>query len=152
MTQPQIEMFDLYRVGLRTAADTLKASLESAERLQNQQLVAIRTAIVEQAKSAGELGSARTLDELLSAQTKFAGAQLERAIGYWGELCKVAGENQLAAIGQMQAQIAQAGHWFSETYALTARATEEAARFAAAATANAGVRQGGGKQEQRKSA
>ena len=45
MTQPQAELFDLYRAGLKTAADLMKASLESAERLQNQQLVAMRSAI-----------------------------------------------------------------------------------------------------------
>jgi hypothetical protein len=33
---------------------------QNAERLQNQQLVAIRTAIVEQGKTASEIGSART--------------------------------------------------------------------------------------------
>ena len=41
MTQPQADLFDLYRAGLKSAADLMKASLESAERLQNQQLVAI---------------------------------------------------------------------------------------------------------------
>ena len=113
MTQPQAEMIDLYRVGLKTAADLLKTSLESAERLQNQQLVAIRTAIIEQAKSASELGSARTLDELLSAQSRLAGAQIERALGFWSELCQVAGQNQMAAIGQVQQQMSR----MSETLA-----------------------------------
>lgn len=119
MTQPQAEMLDLYRAGLKSAADLLKTSLESAERLQNQQLVAIRTAIVEQAKSASELGSARTLDELLSAQSRLAGAQIERALGYWSELCQVAGQNQMAAIGQVQQQMSR----MSETLAQAATAT-----------------------------
>src|SRR5258706_626835 len=105
MTQPQAEMLDLYRAGLKTAADLLKTSLENAERLQNQQLVTIRTAIVEQAKTASEIGSARTLDELLSAQSRLAGAQIERALRYWSELCQVAGQNQMAAIGQVQQQM-----------------------------------------------
>ena len=113
MTQPQAEMLDLYRVGLKTAADIFKTSLENAERLQNQQLVAIRTAIVEQAKTASELGSARTLDELLSAQSRLAGMQIERALGFWSELCQVAGQNQMAAIGQMQQQMSR----MSETLA-----------------------------------
>jgi phasin family protein len=113
MTQPQAEMLDLYRAGLKTAADLFKTSLENAERLQNQQLVAIRTAIVEQARSATELGSARTLDELLSAQSRLAGSQIERALGFWSELCQVAGQNQMAAIGQMQQQMSR----MSETLA-----------------------------------
>lgn len=37
MTQPQAELFDLYRAGLRSAADLMKTSLESAERLQTLQ-------------------------------------------------------------------------------------------------------------------
>ena len=123
MTQPQAEMFDLYRASLKSAADLFKTSLESAERLQNQQLVAIRTAIVEQAKTASELGSARTLDELLSAQSRLAGMQIERALGYWSELCQVAGQNQMAAIGQVQQQMSR----MSET-------------LAQAVTASAGVK------------
>lgn len=135
MTQPQAEMLDLYRAGLKSAADLLKTSLENAERLQNQQLVAIRTAIVEQAKSASELGSARTLDELLSAQSRLAGAQIERVLGFWSELCQVAGQNQMAAIGQVQQQMSR----MSET-------------LAQAVTATAGVKPAEKKQEGRKAA
>ena len=135
MTQPQAEMLDLYRAGLKNAADLLKTSLENAERLQNQQLVAIRTAIVEQSKTASELGSARTLDELLSAHSRLAGAQIERALGYWSELCQVAGQNQMAAIGQVQQQMTR----MSET-------------LAQAATVAAGVKAPEKKQESRKSA
>ena len=123
MTQPQAEMLDLYRAGLKNAADILKTSLENAERLQNQQLVAIRTAIVEQAKTASEIGSARTLDELLSAQSRLAGAQMERVLGYWSEMFQVAGQNQMAAIGQVQQQMSR----MSESLAQAVTATTAAA-------------------------
>jgi phasin family protein len=122
MPQPQAEMLDLYRAGLKSAADLLKTSLENAERLQNQQLVAIRTAIVEQSKSASELGSARTIDELLSAQSRLAGAQLERAFGFWTELCQVAGQNQMEAIGQMQQHMARIGETMAQAVSATASA------------------------------
>jgi phasin family protein len=135
MTQPQAEMLDLYRASLKNAADLLKTSLENAERLQNQQLVAIRTAIVEQGKTASEIGSARTLDELLSAQSRLAGAQMERVLGYWSELFQVAGQNQMAAIGQVQQQMTR----MSET-------------LAQAVTATAGVKQAEKRQEGRKAA
>jgi phasin family protein len=135
MTQPQAEMLDLYRAGLKNAADLLKTSLENAERLQNQQLVAIRTAIVEQGKTASEIGSARTLDELLSAQSRLAGAQMERVLGYWSELFQVAGQNQMAAIGQVQQQMTR----ISET-------------LAQAVTVTAGVKPPERKQESRKAA
>src|SRR5688500_13231713 len=100
MTQPQAEFLDLYRAGLKTAADLMKASLQNAEKLQNQQLVAIRTALDQQSKAASELGQAKTIDELLALQTKIAGAQWERAVGYWSEV--------------YQTQVAQAQNWFQE--------------------------------------
>jgi phasin family protein len=140
MTQPQVEMFDLYRASLKSAADMLKASLESAERLQNQNLVAIRTAIVEQSKSLSELGEAKTLDELMALQARIAGEQFQRTMGYWTNLCQTAGQNQLAVIGQMQAQAANARELL-----------EEAAK-SAGALASAVVRPAQAKQESRKSA
>lgn len=123
MTQPQTEFLDLYRAGLKTAADLMKASLQSAEKLQNHQLDAIRTALEQQSKSISELGQAKSIDEVLALQTKMAGAQWERAMGYWSELA--------------QTQMAQARDWFNET---TAAATQAAA---------AGVRQVS-KQQERK--
>ena len=140
MTQPQVEMFDLYRASLKSAADILKASLESAERLQNQNLVAIRTAIVEQSKSLSELGEAKTLDQLMALQARIAGEQFQRTMGYWSNLCQTAGQNQLAVIGQMQAQAANARELL-----------EEAAK-SAGALASAVVRQPQAKQDSRKSA
>jgi hypothetical protein len=121
MTQPQAEFLDLYRAGLKTAADLMKVSLQSAEKLQNQQLVAIRTALDQQTKSTSELGQARTIDELLAVQAKIAGAQWERAMGFWTDMC--------------QSQMAQARDWLSEA--------------AHAATAAAIVRQQAGKQERK---
>ena len=117
MTQPQAEFLDLYRAGLKTAADLMKVSLQGAEKLQNQQLIAIRTALDLQSKSISELGQARTIDELLALQTKMAGAQWERAMGYWSEFA--------------QTQMAQARDWWSEA-AHAATSTTATVRQAAA--------------------
>lgn len=128
MTPPQAEFLDLYRTGLKTAADLMKVSLQGVERLQNQQLVAIRTALDQQSKAVNELGQAKTIDELLALQTKMAGAQWERAVGYWSEL--------------WQNQIAQSRDWMNEA-------------AQAASTTSAGMRQAvqqGSKQEQRRAA
>ena len=100
MTQPQAEFVDLYKAGLKTAADLVKVSLQSAEKLQNQQLVAIRTALDQQSKSISELGQARSIDDLMALQTRMAGAQFERAVGFWNEL--------------YQTQVQQAQAWWSE--------------------------------------
>lgn len=122
MTQPQAEFLDLYRAGLKTAADLMKVSLQNAERLQNQQLVAIRTALDHQSKAANELGQARTIDELLALQTRMAGAQWERAMGFWSEL--------------WQTQMAQGRDWLNE----------------ATQVASAGVRQAQASRQERKAA
>ena len=130
MTQPQAEFLDLYRAGLKTTADLMKASLQNAERLQNQQLVAIRNALEQQSRAASELGQARSLDELLSLQTRLAGAQFERAVGFWSEL--------------YQSQVQQAQSWWTEMNGAAQHATSSAA---------AALRQASPKQEQhRKSA
>jgi phasin family protein len=120
MTQPQAEFFDLYRSGLKTAADLMKVSLQGAERLQNQQLVAIRTALDQQSKAVNELGQARTIDEVLALQTKLAGAQWERAMGYWSEL--------------WQNQLAQGRDWLSEAAQAATSATSAGVRAAQQAT------------------
>ena len=129
------EFLDLYKAGLKSAVEVMKASLENAERLQQQQLSAIRHALEQHAKSVDELGNARSLEDLVALQQKMAGAQLERVVGYWSNVCQAAGRNQTEALGQVQQQMAQARDWFNDTYALTTRATEEAASIAAAKSA-----------------
>ena len=144
MNPQQAEFLDLYRNGLKNAADLMKASLESAEKLQQQQLAAIRGALEQNAKSLGELGNARSLEDLIALQQKMAGAQFERVMGYWSSLCQTTGEGQAATIGK---QMAQARDWFNESYSLTARAVEEAAKMPGGtmpqpdARPSAGVRQ-----------
>ncbi len=126
MSQPQADLFDLYRAGLKSAADLMKASLESAERLQNQQLVAIRSVIDQQSKSATELSRAKTLDELVAVQTRMVGQQFEHAATLWSDFCQAAGENQRVAIGRMQESLAQARDWMNTAaLPLVARAAEE---------------------------
>ena len=100
MTQPQAEFLDLYKAGLKTAADLMKVSLQGVEKLQNQQLVVIRQALDQQSKTISELSQVRSIDELLALQTKMAGVQMERAMGYWTEFA--------------QTQMAQARDWWSE--------------------------------------
>ena len=113
MTQPQAEFLDLYRAGLKTAADMMKTSLQNAERLQNQQLVAIRSALDQQARAIDDLGQARSMDELLSLQTRIAGAQFQRAVGFWSEL--------------YQQQVQQAQNWMNDINSTAQSATSNAA-------------------------
>ena len=103
MTPLQPELFDLYRAGLKGSVDWIKTGLENAERLQNQQLIAIRRAVDGYAKSAAELAEAKSVDELLAVHTRMAGAYMERTMAYWTSLY----ENNMAAFGQMQSQLQQ---------------------------------------------
>jgi len=89
--------------------------------------VAIRSVIDQQSKSAAELSRAKTLDELLSVQTRIIGQQFENAVSLWSDLFQAAGENQRVAIGRMQDQLAQARDLMaSTTLPLVARQAEEA--------------------------
>lgn len=134
MTQPQAEFLDLYRAGLKTAADMMRTSLQNAERLQNQQLVAIRTALDQQSRAIDDLGQARSMDELLSLQTRIAGAQFQRAVGFWSEL--------------YQQQVQQAQSWMNDLNGAAQSATSNAA----AALRQASPKQQENHQQHRKSA
>lgn len=106
---PQADLFDLYRAGLKNAADLMKASLESAERVQSQQLVAIRRALDQQSQTMGELGEAKTLDQLLALQTRMAGAQFERTVSLWGDLVQVATQEAAKLASTAQAAVRNSG-------------------------------------------
>src|SRR5687767_2673276 len=78
MQQQQAFLFEIYRSGLRAAADMMKTSLESAERLQNQQLEGIRNAMEENVRSARQLSDVSSIGELMALQSRLAAAQMER--------------------------------------------------------------------------
>ena len=124
MQEPQTQFFDFYRSGLRTMNDLMKSSLETTERLQNQQLQQLRSAIEDTTKSSGQLGDIRSLDELLAAQAKLAGSQVQRTMDFWSNVWRVAGDSQIAMISQMQS--------------LTSRATQDVVRIATAQVSTMG--------------
>lgn len=142
MIQPQTQMLDIYRASMRTAADLAKASLENAEKLQNRQLQIVRNALEENAKSASDLAQVKSLDEMMALQTRLASSQMERMIDFWSGLWRTAGDSQMAMIGQLQGQVEQMRDRFRETYDLTARTTESAARIAASQVQSVSERQG----------
>jgi hypothetical protein len=124
MQEPQTQFFDFYRSGLRTMNDIMKSSLETTERLQNHQLQQVRSALEETTRSTGQLGEIRTLDELLAAQAKLAGSQVQRTMDFWSQVWRAAGDSQIAMISQMQS--------------LTTRATQDAVRMATAQVSTMG--------------
>ena len=116
MQESQTQFFDLYRSGLRAMNDLMKSSLETTERLQSQQLQQVRSAIEEATRSTGQIGEIRSMDELMAAQARLAGSQLQRTMDFWGSLWRAAGDSQIALISQMQS--------------LGSRATQDVVRLA----------------------
>lgn len=102
LQQQATQFLDFYRSGLRSASDMLKLSLDSAERLQQQQFQAMRNALDENAKSVNQMAEAKTLEELIAAQSRMAGSQMETMIGLWTGMWRLAGENQASMIRHAQ--------------------------------------------------
>lgn len=92
----QNQFLDIYRTGLKTTADMMTASLESAQRLQQQQLDALHSVFDEQVKSVRELSEVKSVDELVALQTRFTGSQIERAMDFWAQMWRAVGDNRMA--------------------------------------------------------
>lgn len=107
LQQQATQFLDFYRAGLRNASEMMKASLESAERVQQQQFQAMRNALEENAKSVNQLADAKSIEEVVAVQTRMAGTQMEQLIGLWTGMWRIAGENQNTML--RQAQSASAG-------------------------------------------
>src|SRR2546423_1073863 len=98
----QTQFFEIYRAGLKNAADMMTAALERARNLQQYQLAALQWVIDDQPKSMSELADVHSVDQLMALQSRLAGTQLERTMDFWSRLWRAAGDNQLAMIGQAQ--------------------------------------------------
>jgi phasin family protein len=102
LQQQATQFLDFYRTGLRSASDMMKLSLDSAERLQQQQFQAMRNALDENAKSVSQLAEAKSIEELIAAQSRMAGSQMETLIGLWSGMWRLAGESQAGMARQAQ--------------------------------------------------
>jgi phasin protein len=123
----QAQFLELYRASIRSATDLMKTSLEQTERLQQQQLQLMRSALEENARSSGQAGELKSLDDMVTLNTRLAGVQLERMAEFWSNWWRAAGETQKSMIDQMQSQVGQAKDRVREGYAFTGRVAEEAA-------------------------
>jgi len=70
MENQKKQLLDLYRTGVRTASDVVKASLESVERIQSQQIQLFRAAMEENVK----------LMEYCSGVWRNAGSQVQGSL------------------------------------------------------------------------
>jgi len=79
------QLTDLYRNGIKTAADVARLSIENGIKLQEKQLEIARSLLEEQARSADEIMRAGSLQELLALQARFATNQLGRMAELWSQ-------------------------------------------------------------------
>jgi hypothetical protein len=133
----QNQLIDLYRAGMKTAADMMKSSLEQSERLQQRQLELVRSALEDTTRSTSQLSEAKSLDDMMALNSRVTGAQLERVTEFWSSWWRLAGDAQKSMIDQMQSQLGQAKERMREGYSFSARTSEEAARLAASQVAGA---------------
>ena len=162
------QFLSLYRANLEGMVQMARSALEEAERLRSRQLDSIRDAVAENSALAGEIAGAKSVEELLAAQTRFANHQLDVAIGYWSKMFEAASRSQLEAIKRVEAQAGKLNEGISSmldsapagseplvaamrsmlqaahaAYGFGAQATEQAAKLTEAQleTATAGIRE-----------
>lgn len=127
--QTQTQFLDIYRTMARATADSAKAALQTTERLHQQQLQLVRTALEQNTRAAAQLSEARTLDEVLAAQSQLAGLQMAQTMEAWRAMLRHFGDSQVTFLSQLQSQAGQATDTVRQAYDFTANA--------ATATANA---------------
>ena len=113
----QNQFIDIYRNGIKTATEVSRASLESFVQLQERQLGIVRNLLDESKRSADGLAEAKSLEDLVSLQSRIAGAQLERVAEFWSSILHSAAEQQKTWIDRMQSQIGQASEEIARTAA-----------------------------------
>lgn len=135
---PMQEQFvDFYRNGIKSATDFTQASLNNGLKLQEKQIELVKTMIDENQRSAERLGEARSMQDLVTLQSRLATEQMQRMAQFWSTMWQTAAENGQAMFGQMREQMQSQGGRSS---------SEFAARIRETAPAN------NGKQDHRKSA
>jgi len=153
--QVQPQFLDIYRSMARATNDSIAASLQSAERIHQKGLDAVRSALEQSTSAAKQLADARRVDELMSMQTRILGGQLAQGMEIWRSMFRAFGDAQVTFMAQMQNQVGQAAENMRQAYDLTKRAADDAARVVASqvTAVNTGAREGvQAPERQRKSA
>jgi phasin family protein len=164
MIKSENQFLDLYRSGIEAVFAMTKCSIEGAERLRNQQMRTLNEALADAGETGRQIGSVKSFDQFVEMQSKLAPAQLEKAMGYWTGWYATSARNQVELMQNVQSKVSDITEACQATfdaaprgaepavaplksavsalcsaYAMTARATEEAARFAVTQIENAGA-------------
>jgi len=148
----QAQFFDLYRSGMKTAAELAKTSLENTVRLQQKQLDIVRNILEESTRSGDRLGEARSIEEVVGVQSQMAGTQFQRMAELWTSAWQLAAENQKAVMDQWQSQLGQTSDAMRRSAGEAARGAEDMTRAAAAQISRAPQPERKGPEPHRKSA
>ena len=125
----QAQFFDLYRSGMKMAAELAKTSLENTVRLQQKQLDMVRNMLDENGRSSDRLAQARSVEDLVGMQSQLAGTQLQRFAEFWTSAWQIAAENQKQVVEQWQSQVGQAGDEMRNAAASAARGAQDTMRM-----------------------
>lgn len=134
----QDQLVDLYRSGIKIAAGITHSALENAVRLQQQQLEVAQRALEATGRSTEQIGEAKNMDDLIAAQSRFAGAQVGRMVEFWSNVWQATSDYQKSMIDQVQSETSELRERMRES---ASRVAEEASRtvtHAAASTRAAG--------------
>lgn len=142
--QSQSHFLDIYRSMARVANDSMLAQLQSAERIHQKQLDAVRSALEQSSRSAKQLTDVQNVDDLLSTHSQIIGAQVAQTMELWRTVFRAMGDAQITMLSQMQSQMGQATETVRQAYDLTKKATDDATRMVASqvSAANFGAREG----------
>lgn len=125
--EQQTYFLEMYRTGARAMSDIANATLENAQRLQEQQSQAMRDALQRNTDGARRLSEARSLGDLLAAQVQLSTAHLQQATDFWTRAWRTAGESQVAIFGKVQNHLGQIGDEMRDSYSAMGRAASDAA-------------------------
>jgi len=127
----QAQFFDLYRSGMKMAAELAKTSLENTVRVQQKQLDMVKNILDESGRSSDRLGQAHSMEDLVGVQSQLAGTQMQRIAEFWTSAWQIAAENQKTVMEQWHSQIGQAGDDMRSAAASAARGAQDTMRMAA---------------------
>ena len=104
MLQSNEKMLSVCRSAMQVTSELMNECLCSAERMQKVQAEALNEAIANRAPISKQIGSSRTLDDLMTIQSKAGRVQLEKLMNYWTDLFATASANQTQLVRQVQSK------------------------------------------------
>src|SRR4051812_17303219 len=103
--QAQSHLLDIYRSMARAANDTVTATLQSTQRIQQNQLDVVKAALDQSTRSAQQLTQVQSIDELVSAHSQLVGTQVAHTMEIWRSMFRALGDTQMTLMAQMQSHV-----------------------------------------------